>query len=147
MVSAAASDGIPNASKISVMEPRTMGASDTGKFAVVKGLFGRELSNVRPVRRTVLTPAVREGRPFDQGDRVFPEVVGHSRVGLELVQRPRRGKLAAVRAQLLRIERERLGRILQGLVDVVAAGNAARQVGNHKLTASSGPASSMMATY
>lgn len=37
MVSAVASDGIPNKSTISVMEPRTMVASDTGKFAMVKG--------------------------------------------------------------------------------------------------------------
>ncbi|GMO13083.1 hypothetical protein TM233_12830 [Bradyrhizobium sp. TM233] len=39
IVSAALSDGIPNASKISAM-PRTMAASDTGKFGRVKGCSG-----------------------------------------------------------------------------------------------------------
>lgn len=76
-----------------------------------------------------------EGRPCNQGDRVVPKVVGHVRVGLELVQRSWRGQLPAIRDQVLRIERERLGRILQGLVDVVTAGNAAGQVGNQTPTA------------
>lgn len=105
-----------------------MGLSDTGKFAMVKGCSGQNCRESGQCGEQSSLRGLSEGRPFDQDGRVLPEIVGKIRIGLELVQRPRRGKLAAARGQLLRIECEDLGRILQGLVDVVAALDAAGQV-------------------
>jgi hypothetical protein len=60
-----------------------MTASDTGKFGLVKGLFGGELRTLRECGEQS-SPGVHR-RPFDQGDGVVSEVVGHIRIGLELV--------------------------------------------------------------
>src|SRR6476469_9734584 len=104
MVSAVSSVGIPNASTISVMEPRTMAASDTGKFAMVKGCSPRNCREFGQCGEQSSLRGVGAGRKFDQDGRVVLDVVNKFGIGLELVECPGRGKLAPLLGQLLRIE-------------------------------------------